>query len=71
MGLALGGVRGGDGVDHGLSLLVANLLVVVNDVSDVVAAGVVGLAHAHGVVGQVDIAIVAEELWHLDCLERG
>lgn len=39
----------------------ADLLVVVNDVTDVVATGVVGLAHAHRVVCQVDIAIVAKD----------
>lgn len=66
MGLALGGVGGGDGVDNGLSLLVADLLVVVYHVSQVVSAAVVSLAHAHGVVREVDIAIVAEELGHRD-----
>jgi hypothetical protein len=30
----------------------------------VVAAGVMRLAHAHRVVGQVDIAVVAEEFRH-------
>ena len=34
-------------------------MVVVYDVAQVVAAGVMGLAHAHGVVGEVDIAVVA------------
>lgn len=42
----------------------ADLLVVVDDIAQVVAAGVVRLAHAHGVVGEVDIAVVAEELRH-------
>ena len=42
----------------------ANLLVVVDDVAQVVAAGVVRLAHAHRVVREVDIAVVAEELGH-------
>ena len=41
-------------------------MVVVHDVAQVVTAAVVGLAHAHGVVREVDIAIVTE-----DCLERG
>lgn len=36
-------------------------LVVVNDVAEVVAAGVVGLPHAHRVVREVDIAIVAKD----------
>ena len=39
-------------------------LVVLDDVAQVVAAAVVGLAHAHRVVGEVDIAVVAEELRH-------
>lgn len=65
VGLAFGGVGGGDGVDDGLGFLVADLLVVVDDVADVVAACVVGFAHAHGVVRQVDVAVVAE-----DCLRR-
>lgn len=63
VGLALGGVGGGDAVDDGLGLLMADLLVVVDDVAQVVAPAVVGLAHAHGVVRQVDIAVVAEDCW--------
>lgn len=42
----------------------ADLLVVVDDIAQVVATGVVRLADAHGVVGEVDIAVVAEELRH-------
>jgi hypothetical protein len=42
----------------------SNLLVVVDDVAQVVATRVVRLADAHRVVGQVDIAVVAEELRH-------
>ncbi len=42
----------------------ADGLVVVDDVAEVVAPAVVGLAHAHGVVRQVDVAVVAEELGH-------
>lgn len=61
MGLALGGVGRGDGVDDGLGLLVPNLLVVVHDVAQVVAAAVVRLADRHAVVRQVDIAVVAED----------
>lgn len=34
-------------------------LVVVYDIAQVVSAAVVGLAHAHGVVRKVDIAVVA------------
>lgn len=40
-----------------------NLLVVVDNIADVVATGVVSLAHAHRVVCQVDIAIVAKDWW--------
>jgi len=42
----------------------SDLLVVVDHVAQVVAAGVMRLAHAHRVVGQVDIAVVAEEFGH-------
>jgi hypothetical protein len=42
----------------------SNLLVVVDYIAQVVAARVMRLAHAHRVVGQVDIAVVAEELRH-------
>lgn len=61
VGLSLGGVRRGDGVDDGLGLLVTDLLVVVDDVAQVVTAAVVGLAHAHAVVREVDIAVIAED----------
>ena len=40
------------------------MLVVVDDVAEVVAAAVVGFADAHGVVGEVDLAVVAEEFRH-------
>lgn len=43
----------------------ADGLVVLDDIAQVVAAGVVGFAHAHAVVRKVDVAIVAEELRHL------
>ena len=59
--LALGGVRGGNAVDNGLGLLVTDLLVVVDDVPQVVATAVVSLPHAHRVVRQVDVAVVAED----------
>jgi len=42
----------------------ANLLVVVDYISQVISAGVMGLAHAHGVVCEIYIAVVAEEFWH-------
>lgn len=64
MGLALGCVGIGDGVDYGLGFFVADLLVVVDDIAEMVATAVVGFAHAHGVVGQVDIAVVAKEFGH-------
>lgn len=62
--LALRRVGVCDAVDDALCFFVANLLVVVDDVAQVVAAGVVRLAHAHRVVREVDIAVVAEELGH-------
>lgn len=34
-------------------------LVVVNDISQMISAAVMGFPHAHGVVGEVDIAVVA------------
>lgn len=37
----------------------SDLLVVVDDIAQVVATRVMRLAHAHGVVGEVDIAVVA------------
>lgn len=63
MGLTLGSIRRGDGIDNGLCLLVTDLLVVVDNIADVVATCVVSLAHAHRVVCQVDIAIVAKDWW--------
>lgn len=42
-----------------------NRLVVLDNVAQVVAACVVRFADAHGIVGEVDIAVVAEELWHV------
>lgn len=36
-------------------------LVVINNVAEMVATAVVGLAHAHGVVREVDIAIIAKD----------
>lgn len=62
--LAFSSIRRGDGVDDGLSLLVADLLVIVNYVSQMVSTTVVSLAHTHGIVREVDIAIIAEELGH-------
>jgi len=44
---------------------VPNLLVVVYNVAKVVAAAVVSFAHAHAVVGEVHVAVIAEEFGHL------
>lgn len=66
MGLALGSVRRSNRVNDGLGLFVTNLLVIVYNVAQVVSAAVVGLAHRHGVVREVDIAVVAKELGHRD-----
>lgn len=38
-------------------------LVVVYDISQMIPAAVVGFPHAHGVVGEVDIAVVALNAW--------
>lgn len=62
--LSLRRVRVRDTVDDALRFLMPDLLVVIYDVAQVVAAGVVRFAHAHGVVGEVDIAVVAEEFGH-------
>lgn len=61
VGLALGGVGRGDAVDDGLGLLVPDLLVVIDDVAQVVPAAVMRLAHAHRVVREVHVAVVAED----------
>ncbi len=53
-------------VDDLLSLVAGYLLVVGLNVAEVVAAIVMRFAHAHRVVGEVDIAVVAEELGHDD-----
>jgi hypothetical protein len=34
-------------------------LIVLDDIAQVIAAAVVGLAHAHGIVSEVHIAVVA------------
>lgn len=57
--LTLSGVGRGDGVDDALGLLVANLLVVLDDVAQMVTTVVVSLAHAHRVVRKVHIAVIA------------
>lgn len=53
-----------DAVDDLLCLLARDLLVISLDVAQVVATAVVRLAHAHTVVCEVHIAVVAEELRH-------
>ena len=62
--LAFRTVRVCNTVDDLLCLVARYLLVVGLDVAEVVATVVVGLAHAHTIVREVDIAIVTEELGH-------
>lgn len=62
--LALGVVRICYAVDDLLCLVAADLFVVGLDVAQVVATVVVSFAHAHTVVREIYIAVVAEELWH-------
>jgi len=64
VGLAFCVVCVGNTIDDLLCLVARYLLVVGLDVAEVVAAVVVRLPHAHTVVGEVDIAVVAEELRH-------
>ena len=47
-----------------------DLLVVVDDVAQVVAAAVVCFPHAHTIVREVDVAVVAEELGHFGGVAR-
>lgn len=54
----------GDTVDDLLCLVARYLFVVGLNVTEVVAAVVVRLAHAHTIVGEIDIAVIAEELGH-------
>ena len=42
----------------------ADLLIVFDHVSQMISACVVSFSHRHGVVGEVHIAVVAEELRH-------
>lgn len=56
------GIR--DRINNGLCLFVSNLLVVFCDVSQVVATSVMRLSNRHGVMREVDIAIIAEEFRH-------
>jgi len=64
VGLSFCVVCVGNTIDDLLCLVARYLLVVGLDVAEVVAAVVVRLPHAHTVVGEVDIAVVAEELRH-------
>jgi hypothetical protein len=64
--LALGVVGVGYAVDDLLCLVARYLLVVGLYVAEVVAPVVVRFAHAHAVVREVHIAVVAEELRHRD-----
>jgi hypothetical protein len=43
---------------------VADLLVVVDDIAKMITTAVVRFTHTHGIVSEVDIAIVAEEFRH-------
>jgi len=65
VGLSFCVVCVGNTVDDLLCLVAGYLLVVGLNVAEVIAAVVVRLPHAHTVVGEVDIAVVAEELRHL------
>lgn len=78
VGLTSIGVSAGYVVDDQLHLLLGDLLIVVLDIAQVVASLVMGLADAHGVMGEVDIAVIAKELRHdgggslcLGCRECG
>ena len=57
--------------------MLVRTLIVVYDISEVVSAAVVCLAHAHGVVREVDVAIVACDvavsrlLWRKSGAEEG
>lgn len=44
-----------------LALFQRLTLVIVYNVTEMIAATVVGFAHAHRVVGQVDVAVIAED----------
>lgn len=46
-----------------------DLLVVVHNISQMVTATVMGLPHAHGVMSEIDIAVVAEEFRHFRDLQ--
>jgi len=65
VGLAFCVVCVGNTIDDLLCLVARYLLVVGLHVAEMVAAIVVRFPHAHAVVGEVDIAVVAEELRHL------
>jgi hypothetical protein len=64
VGLSFQVVRVRYAVDNLLCLVAGYLLIVCLHVAEVVAAIVVSFPHAHAVVGEVDIAVVAEELRH-------
>jgi hypothetical protein len=61
VGLAFGCVRRSNAIDDGLGFLVSNLLIIVDDVTQVIATAVMRLAHTHRVMCQVHIAIIAED----------
>lgn len=51
--------------------MVIYTLIVFHHVADVVAPGVVGFAHAHRVVREVDITVVAWDVWISDASRAG
>lgn len=62
--LPLGGVRGRYGIDNRLCLFLSNLLIILQHVPQMIPTRIVCLTHAHRVMREVDIAVVAEEFWH-------
>ena len=63
--LALRIVRICYGVDDKLCLLARDLFVVLLDVAQVVSTSIVSFSDTHRIVGEVDIAVVAEEFRHI------
>jgi len=68
--LSFGVVGIGNTINDLLCLVAGYLLVVGLNVAEVVATIVVGLAHTHTIVGEVDIAVIAEKFGHRDALVR-
>lgn len=53
-----------DGINDGLLPLVTDLLIVVYDIAQVIASAVVRFPYRHGVMGEVDVAVIAEVFRH-------